>query len=651
MAENADIRELSQPRTLSEAVLKRTSSTVSPGHRDAVAQVNSKQAADIAASHTVTNEFTVPTEQVPQLDMLKITIERTIDGEKSTGVVVRNTEQIRRLNQANAAAELAVAVVDKGYDHLTTGQKRQVQERVLPAMMRYWPALNVALGPMNRQERQQAMSDILSDPQFHQELRIIVLQLQADETTRQSVDKTTYEHKKEEYEQKNQQLHSIRRDYADAAAHNHTFDSGQPNDVLLGGPPQGIPHVADLEAAKSTAERQERLLTAEHTGVKSKIQEHERWEHHANPKSDADIAAKVRLANSELGGLRTRRTDLEQTVLPRKEQEKGLFDAQIRRRQELEAEREQARSRERELLNQRDVFEHEVNTLQSEMLSAQADLGINKLEKAAKEEGFVKDLQGSFARAAEAVVRKRALEVEKARDDLLKKYPDKAKGKGLRNRWVNLDGEINKDRVKADYNRLIRSDFNDVVADMLVEQGGMRRDEAKHKLASDDTFAKEARTEAATELMTRFIQSGGKLKSGEVRRLYESEIGIEMVGNAMNNNEAFKTKLKELMPEEKSTDWKAVLKKIKLPAPTWRQLIIGAAVVGTGFFAGPTLLGLLIPQVEHALGRWEGFAHKYPGVGEAGRTAIENVQAASSSVAEHISNATPLDPTPVLPTP
>lgn len=611
-----DTSELSQDRTLPEAVFKRTAPGTPPEHVAAVNRVTSQQAADHPVE--VADRFTVSTEDVPNLDVLRATIEKKI-GDTSAGTLIRTPEQQNRLNEANAAAELAFLVVDKGYNQLTTGQKLQIQERVLPAMMRLWPELNTAFGTMNRRERLKAMEDILQDPLFHRELQKLITEIQNEDTG--TVDRSEYEQKKEQYEKERQRLVALNREYAEALAKKVEFDPGHTKARELA----SIPAVSALDAAINLQNIQLRTLQNESDLLKEKIEIFKRAIH--DPRTTPELVRIRAEASDPIYGLdasRLRKAELDTRLIPDKEQEIATLQQSKARRAELEKEREAVCDKERDLLHQRDELDREVARLQREMLSSQAKLGLSELEKASKEQAFVRSLQNSFARAAEAVVRKRAQDAEDARDKLLKNIPIQARTLALRERYIDKNGKLKKDVLMADYKKLIRGNFDDVVVDMLMAQGGMRLAEAAKKMATDDAFAQETRTLAATELLSRYIQGGNKMKPEELRRLMNSEVGIDVVSKALDaNKEAQKTLddlTKRMSPEDKEDvkkeGWKAVLKKIKLPKVTAHQLLTATAIGGGflvgGFFAGPIILNWLIPQIYKAIDRWVGLSKKYP---------------------------------------
>ena len=164
MADRAAIRELHNQEALPDAVfnIQQGSSARKRAAENIRRQQSSDNPRDIIESLSP---------EPPPLEALHFAIERNIDADKSTGSQVRTPEQQDRINRANAAAELAHSVLDRGYPNLTEGQKRQVRERVLPEMQRLWPSINTAFGSMSRGERLKTMDDVLSDPQFQVELK------------------------------------------------------------------------------------------------------------------------------------------------------------------------------------------------------------------------------------------------------------------------------------------------------------------------------------------------------------------------------------------------------------------------------------------------------------------------------------------------
>lgn len=639
-----DSRELGLDRTVLEATFNKPKPGSSPVHTAAVKKVHSEMMHTVHPD--VASNLTNETQNVPKLpDMIQV-IEHNIDGDKSTGTLVRNPEQRRRYNQATEAAELAFNLVDKGYAQLTNGQKRQLQERLLPAMMRFMPALNDAFGPMNRRERQKAMEDILQDPSFQVQVKDILGQIIEGYKTPAELDKGDYEEKKKHYEEKHLEQTKTNREYVAAVRHQAEFTGGgsKGRDLAALGPK------SVLDAQLGLVSSQLKSLETEAKNLETEIKADTILDNRTYPSGNADLDAKILAARARLTTSQPRKALLDATLIPDKQREVATAKSRVDRQTELETERAKAESEEREVLARKEHLDHEVADLYREMLAAQAELGINKLDKAAAEKNLVTDLQSVFSRAAEQVVKGRMEAADTARKDLGKSIPQDALTKGLAAKYLDAEGNIKKDLVKADYKKLLEFKANDLAVAAMVA-GGMSEAEAKAAIANDKELAKKAQVESASELMTRYIQAGNKMKPEEARRLLASDIGDELLGAAMDKNKQLDDKLKEyasMMPEEekhdehKKTKWVDVLKKVKIPTPTKKQLLIASLLMSGGFFYGPQLLTAAIPVVNHALSRWVMFYKANPGLKMAAETAKATGHQVSQGVSHAIDKATTL---------
>jgi len=614
---NIDTRELSSHTTIPEAVFRRPAPGSSVAHQRAVGEINRRDAADTIPT-SATESLTVPMHKILSLDLLKVTIAQNIDADKSTGVIIRNPEQIHRLDQANAAVELAHLVLERGYVDLTVGQKRQLQERVLPALMRLWPEFNTAFATLTRRDRQLMMDDFLADPQFSRELLTIIKELQSESNAVVVPDKSDFETKKETYDKKRIELTKLTGDYTQALSDKEAFDPHHPkaDELAL------LPTASILDINLIVKNTELKALQNEGISLKEKIDIYFRALN--DPRTTPELIrtkAEASDATHGIDALRRIKTELDTLLLPAKQSEIMALDMAKARRKELEEEQKEARKQEREILGRRDDLDQEVAKLNRERLSAQADVSLGKLKRTADEKVYVLSYQNSFARAAEVVVRDRITRKEDARSKLLAEIPDQAM-QGVGKRWLSVEGELVKDRIKADYRRMIDGHMDEVTRDMLMAQGGMQGSEVDHKLLTDKAFADKARTDTATELMTRFIQSGGKMAQSDVRRLMNSEVGIDMVTEAVARNQTLNEKFEELskngamlsVKEAKpGVNRKDQIKKIlkKLPKPTRKQLLVAGLLAAGGYFAGPAILSALIPQIDKAAVKWSAVAAKH----------------------------------------
>jgi hypothetical protein len=268
----------------------------------------------------------------------------------------------------------------------------------------------------------------------------------------------------------------------------------------------------------------------------------------------------------------------------------------------------QAIAEETRLEKVQDDLAVEVAKLESKKLIEQANKNLSESGRGAREEAYVKEWQSTFAKAAEGVVRSRLLKAEEAKNKAIKDITETALSTGARKRWHTLTGEYDKNTIKTDYRKLLVGDFDDVVTDLLVTQGQMRsKAEAEHALSSNKDFAKRARTETAEQLLTRHIQTGGKLSPQEARILIDSELGRDVIGTAISRREEYKTELAKLQKDgvvPTGWDWSTLLKNINMPKITGRQALGFAVGAGAVFMGAPHLMALLGPSIMAASDRW-----------------------------------------------
>lgn len=616
MSDRADIRELHSQEAIPDAVFNMQQGSTAR-----------KRAAEAIRRQQITDNPRAITESLNPtpltLESMQYAIQRNISADKSTGTLDRSPEQQDRVNRANAAAELAHTILEKGYANMTEGQKRQVRERVLPEMQRLWPALNTAFGTMTRTERQKAMDDILLDPQFSQQLRIIIEELQIREVTDGSEAKSAYEQAKEAYEKKDLEKKDVERQHTAATDQKNAFTAtGEKGREL-----STLDSISALESQLEAKKSEIASLESEQTRIVRQIN------------NETNTLGKLRTGapevtdvNNRLTALNNHLANIENEIRTKKIEEQGIQRSK-ERREALEKEKSEAGSTERDKLVALETIEDELKKLKEKMLIAQADKDLAALGRGANEEAFVKEFQRSFANAAEKVVRERIQQMEQAKDTVAKGTPTAALSQGLERRWVNIDGKLDKKTIKRDYERLVHDQLDEVVKDALQAQGGMRsRADVEHQLATDREFAKTAREQTAEKILARYLQTGGKLTPDEARKLADSELGLELASQAFERNAELKKKLDELQEKQhvpRNWNWKTTL--IKLPKVTRRQLVT-AGLVGAGvFFGAPLVMPLLDKAFDWGIENWK--TTDFP---EAMNSAREHIATAADTVREEL---------------
>lgn len=621
MPDRPDIRELHNREALPDAVFNMQQG--STARKRAAENIRAQQQLDNPRSVT---ESLNP--EPPTLESLHYAIQKNIGADKSTGVPVRSPEQQDRVNRANAAVELAHTVLEKGYANLTEGQKRQVRERILPEMQRLWPSINDAFGTMSRNERLRAMDDILMDPAFAQNLKTIIEELRTKEVKGNGGEKSAYEAAKAEYEKKEVEQRNIHRQYRDTVNHLNEFNpAGDKGRQLANLDPLPVLQ-SDLDSVKTeitTLEGEKKSLEQEISQVNRQL----------DRIRGGDPALEGRLTN-----LQSRLSSKESDLRTKKSDEQSI-NQKINRRKELEKEKEDAEKEERTEWLAKETIDREVRDLYEKMLIAQADRDLAKLGRGADEEKFVQDFQRSFANAAEKVVRERIEQMEPAQKSVSHETSESAIHKGLEKRWVNAGGKLDKKAIRRDYERLIRDQLDEVVKDTLLEQGGMRtRRDVEHKLETDKEYAKKAREKTAEKILSRYLQTGGKLKPDEARKIADSELGTEIAIQAFENNKSLNEKLdeykeKNMLPKE--WNWKVAFS--RLPKADKRQLVkAGLVVAGIGvgtFFAAPFIIPIIDRVFDWGVENWKDYVKTgdFPDAVDAAR---ENVGNAVETVREEI---------------
>lgn len=570
---------------------------------------------------TPLEQLQVRAADIPTLASMQVVIEKNIGADKTGGKIRRSAEQRRRFDQATEASQMAIEVLDKGYPGLTEGQKRQIQERVYPAMLRLWPELNTAFTGMTRRQRQKAMEDILNDPDFQREVKSLVTGIK--DTYKEGETKTDEEtklsDKNEELEKEQAHLNELKRSLEEVQEKKASFERGGTNFRKL---ESGLPSLAALDAA----------IDARANSLKNKRDELKRVDnqysgvakYENNPKND-----------DEIKGLRQRAIDLRQTKenledqIERLEQEHTQYVAAKKEREALEAEKKKTQDDEKKAQQDVDNAERKVNKLLGEKLNLQADMGISKLEKDAYEEKFVKDVQDIFATAAERVVTKRLTAAQEAAaaqataehhgDELPESVENRAKS-----RYVNRDGTLNKERIKSDYRRFMNGGLENITRDVVGGSDQVHKAEEAGKFeAYEDQTAK--------ELLTRYIQAGGKFTKSDIDRIVTTRASNELITEAIERNETLRKAIEaadeKANPHEEhhGSSFREKIHHVvgMIPKPTANQLLIIGALAAGGFFAGPAIIDAVLPHIHHAASRWVVEAHKHKFIAKVGHAAKE----------------------------
>lgn len=597
MSDRADIRELHNQEAVPDAVFNIQQG--STARKRAAENIRRQQSSD-----NPRNIIESLSPEPPPLEALHFAIERNIDADRSTGVRVKAPEQIDRINRANAAAELAHSVLERGYPNLTEGQKRQVRERVLPEMQRLWPSINTAFGSMNRSERLRAMDDVLTDPHFQLELKRIIDDLQTRTIDGDSGEKSVYDQAKEALEEKQLEQADIRHRYRDAEGDKFEFDTSTVPPGRKGQELVSLGSLSVMEGEHVTVSEELNSLTSMANSLEEKRRRLATKLDGLTP-GNANYTA----TENQLNAITQQLTNLVTTEIPPRKRRQQDLSQSIARKKELQEEKEKVEKDEKELWLQKEKIDREVDKLRKKMLSSLADKDLAKLGRGAREEAYVQEFQRSFAKAAEQVVRMRIQEADQARSRVADDTTSQAVRGGLQKRWVERDGKLDKKAIRRDYDRLIHDELDEVVKDALQAQGGMRsRADIEYKLSTDKEYAKNARQETAQKILERHLQTGGKLKPDEARKLADSDLGLEIASEAFAKNAELQGKLNDLQDKNKvpkNWNWKTTL--TKLPRPTRRQMIT-AGLVGAGvFFGAPFIMPILDRAFEWGAENWKDY--------------------------------------------
>lgn len=536
---------LAQPETIAHAVLEKAPVAPPPpgSSQEAAEKIRTTLSEKGPRSALEGLRQRKPIEQrgIGEVIDQNIGTERNVDGSKKRPA---GSEIKRRFDEAQKYATLSKDFLEKGYDGLNTAQKGEVRQFAEQAM-RAWPEADNLLSGMSPADRQAAIEAVLKAPEYTAKVRSI-FEGAIDPSKILPDTVSEIRTKFDDIKRREEEIKAGRiRSDSESNSIKAQLDQFKTIGGIDGSKLSELKNL-ERELPQLNIDLQSSRDRLETTSDLIKSLENLKTVATLRGEDITPIDQQVTLRRQDQ---RTFRRDIEET------------NGKINRKSALEQERETLEQKRQQLEGERTHLEEELKSLTQERIGAQADLASAQLTHNSQEQDFVDSLKNVFSEGTMQYLESKITEAEEVQRQLIEEEKartvdpaEKAILDSLLSRWektktIGILGkrtisELNREKIKKDFGNLMTGGPNQVMRDILIEEGGMLAFEADAKL-NDPAFVEKMQPKLVERLITRRIQTG-KLTEDDARRIIESDWGKGMIDNAINNRKVISDALEKL---------------------------------------------------------------------------------------------------------